>query len=103
MKFGAGEEEVGYGDETEGLGMVTQMGSVKALMADQRTKAELGKAMQVQLNSSGGIKRVLSKDSSSGLQSSLTFTLVQGIDLINPSLNNAQRRRWGKKQMISGS
>jgi U4/U6 small nuclear ribonucleoprotein PRP31 len=97
MKFGEAEEEVGYGDETEGLGMLTQTGSVKALIADNRTKAKLGKAMQARLNSLSGIKTSLSKDSSSGLQSSLAFTPVQGIELINPSLNNAAKEEMAKK------
>jgi len=97
IKFGTAEAEVGYGDETEGLGMLTETGSVKALMADQRTKAKLGKAMQARLNSLSGIKTSLGKDSTSGLQSSLAFTPVQGIELINPSLNNAAKEEMLKK------
>ena len=33
MKFGEQEEEVGFGDETEGLGMLSQSGSFRALAA----------------------------------------------------------------------
>ena len=90
MRFGKAEE-VGHGDEIDGLGILTRTGSVRALMADQRTKAKLGKAMQARLNSSSELKRSLNKDSSCGLQNSLAFTPVQGIELIDPGLNNAAR------------
>lgn len=39
MAFGEAEEEVGYGDETEGLGMaVKQTGKIRAAVADPRNK-----------------------------------------------------------------
>jgi U4/U6 small nuclear ribonucleoprotein PRP31 len=41
MAFGEAEEEIGYGDETEGLGMVTkQSGKIRAAVADQRNKSK---------------------------------------------------------------
>jgi len=90
MKFGEQEEEVGFGDETEGLGMLSQSGSFRALAVDNRTKAKLGKKMQARLGQISGLKTSLGKDSS-GFQSSLSFTPVQGIELVNPSLNDAAR------------
>ena len=90
MKFGEQEEEVGFGDETEGLGMLSQSGSFRALKVDNRTKARIGKKMQARLGQLSGIKTSLGKESS-GLQSSLSFTPLQGIELINPSLNDAAR------------
>lgn len=41
LAFGEAEEEVGYGDETEGLGMSTkQMGKIRASVTDQRSKSK---------------------------------------------------------------
>jgi hypothetical protein len=41
MTFGEQEEEVGYGDETEGLGMAAkQLGKIRATQADQRNKGK---------------------------------------------------------------
>lgn len=41
MAFGEAEEEIDYGDETEGLGMVTkQVGKIRAAVADPRNKGK---------------------------------------------------------------
>ena len=95
MKFGEREEEVGFGDETEGLGMLTQSNSVRALTIDNRTKARIGKKMQARLGQISGIKTSLNKETS-GLQSSLAFTPLQGIELVNPKLNDAVKSELGK-------
>jgi U4/U6 small nuclear ribonucleoprotein PRP31 len=97
LKFGEAEEEIGYGDETEGLGMLTQSGKFGSLTVDKRTKAKLGKKMQARLAQFGGIKTSLGKDTPSGLQSSLAFTPLQGIELVNPSLNDAARESLAKR------
>lgn len=97
MKFGEAEDEIGFGDESEGLGMLTQSGSIRAFAVDNRTKAKLSKKMQTRLAQVSGIKTSLGKDTPSGLQSSLSFTPVQGIELINPSLNDAARETLAKK------
>jgi U4/U6 small nuclear ribonucleoprotein PRP31 len=48
MAFGEAEEEVGYGDETEGLGMAAkQIGKIRASVADKRNK---GKSILFGLN-----------------------------------------------------
>jgi U4/U6 small nuclear ribonucleoprotein PRP31 len=70
--------------------MLSQSGSFRALKVDNRTKARIGKKMQARLGQLSGIKTSLGKESS-GLQSSLSFTPLQGIELINPSLNDAAR------------
>jgi len=98
VKFGEQEEEYGYGDDSEGLGMLTQSGSIRALKVDVRTKAKIGKKMQATLaHYNSGIKSSLGKDAPSGLQSSLSFTPVQGIELVNPSLNDAARQNLLKQ------
>ena len=100
VKFGEQEEEIEFGDESEGLGMLTQSGSIRAFTEDVRTKARIGKKLQAKLavyNSSGGTKTSLGKDTPSGLQSSLAFTPVQGIELVNPSLNDAVRESLVKR------
>jgi U4/U6 small nuclear ribonucleoprotein PRP31 len=89
VKFGEQEEEVGFGDETEGLGMLTQSGNFRALKVDNRTKARIGKKMQSRLGQIGGVRTSLGGKETSGLQSSLSFTPYQGIELVNPSLNDA--------------
>jgi U4/U6 small nuclear ribonucleoprotein PRP31 len=91
VKFGEQEEEVGFGDETEGLGMLTQSGNFRALKVDNRTKAQIGKKMQSRLGQITGFRTSLGGKETSGLQSSLSFTPYQGIELVNPSLNDAAR------------
>jgi U4/U6 small nuclear ribonucleoprotein PRP31 len=97
VKFGEQEEEVEFGDESEGLGMLTQSGSVRAFTVDNRTKARIGKKMHARLGQISGIKTSLGKETPSGLQSSLSFTPLQGIELVNPSLNDAVREELVKK------
>jgi len=92
VKFGEAEAEVDFGDESEGLGMLTQSGSVRAFTVDKRTKAKIGKKTQARLAQISGIKTSIGGKETSGLQSSLTFTPVQGIELVNPSLNQAARQ-----------
>jgi hypothetical protein len=100
MKFEEAEEEVGFGDESEG-GMLTQSGSIRAFTVDNRTKAKVGKKMQARLGQISGLRTSLGKETPSGLQSSLSFTPLQGIELVNPSLNDAvMGRRWLRRLII---
>jgi len=96
MKFEEAEEEVGFGDESEG-GMLTQSGSIRAFTVDNRTKAKVGKKMQARLGQISGLRTSLGKETPSGLQSSLSFTPLQGIELVNPSLNDAVKEEMVKK------
>jgi U4/U6 small nuclear ribonucleoprotein PRP31 len=101
MEFGKEEKEVSYGDDTEGMGMVGSSSSVRAPTIDKRTRARLPKAktkggqltgpaaLLSNLNNGPtlvGQSRLGSLASNvSGMQSSLSFSSVQGIEL--PSLN----------------
>ena len=97
-KFGEAEEEFGFGDEMEGLGMLTQRGGVRAFTVDNRTKAKVGKKMLARLGRISARTRLGDKETPvSGLQSCLAFTPLQGIELVNPRLNDAVREEMLKK------
>ncbi|CAG8647296.1 17579_t:CDS:10 [Acaulospora morrowiae] len=81
MAFGVAEDETGSFDKTKGLGLIGQSsGKIRAAVADPRVKAKAPKRHQF-MGSSGA---------TSGLSSSLAFTPVQGIELINP--DEAQKK-----------
>ncbi|GAA5985806.1 hypothetical protein JCM11641_006213 [Rhodosporidiobolus odoratus] len=85
MKFGEAEEEVGAFDETRGLGMIgSASGRVRASMGESRSKAKLSKSAKGRLAS---IKpaSASSGTATSGLATSLSFTPVQGIELVDPA------------------
>lgn len=114
MTFGSqAEEEVGsYGEESVRMGMAGQnsggAGSVRAIKIDNKTKARMSKGMQARLS---GLQSVVPGSNSrrpggqsatgsavaadlmnSGVASSLSFTPVQGIELVDPS-RLAQKRK----------
>lgn len=89
VEFGKAEEESSAFDETMGLGMVntTASGRVRAVSADAKSKARMSKANKERLAT---LNRPLSlasvpSTSAAGTQSSLSFTPVQGIELVDPS------------------
>ncbi|ANB11781.1 Prp31p [Sugiyamaella lignohabitans] len=97
MAFGKEEEEVGAYDESIGLGMAGTSGSsgqVRSLAVDSKTRAKISKGMQSRLNNvtqgkpqggmSSSLHRLKSVSQQSGLASSLSFTPVQGIELVDP-------------------
>ncbi len=123
MAFGKEEKEVGYGlgDETSGLGMIGSAsdGKVRALTVDQRTRAKLS----AKNKGWGGLASVAGAASSlrgvgnaagsldlhgrglrasgvgttvgqGGTMSSLAFTPVQGLELVDPSV----RAELGRKR-----
>ncbi|KAG0170756.1 U4/U6-U5 snRNP complex subunit prp31 [Apophysomyces sp. BC1034] len=93
MAFGEQEEEVVFGDETEGLGMaVRQTGKIRASVADARNKVKAPK--QKSYNTSG---------TTSGLASSLSFTPVQGIELIDPTAAAARAKQANEKYFGDGA
>ncbi|CAO3621879.1 unnamed protein product [Cunninghamella blakesleeana] len=95
MTFGEAEEEVGYGDETEGLGMAAkQLGKIRASQIDQRTKVKAPKLKS--FNNSSGIQ-------TSGLASSLSFTPVQGIELIDPTAAAERVKKANEKYFGDGA
>ncbi|KAL7268596.1 U4/U6-U5 snRNP complex subunit prp31 [Rhizina undulata] len=120
MAFGKQEEEVGYGsgDSTRGLGMIGQQqnGRIRALQVDQRTRAKLGKSnagwggatpaggAQSLFRGAGsatsvpglaalGGRNSLVGAGGSGIASSLAFTPVQGIELIDPKVAAERKRK----------
>lgn len=119
MAFGKAEAEVGYGtsDSTKGLGMIgqEQTGRIRALQIDQRTRAKLGKnklgwgtpgtstgmggtssVFRGFAGNSGvttlGNKGLLSQGVG-GTVSSLNFTPVQGIELVDPKAVADRKRK----------
>ncbi|WFD33347.1 U4/U6-U5 snRNP complex subunit prp31 [Malassezia cuniculi] len=89
VEFGKAEEEASAFDETMGLGMVNTKasGRIRAVTADAKSKARMSKANKERLAT---LNRPLSlpsvpSSSTSGIQSSLSFTPVQGIELVDPS------------------
>lgn len=111
MTFGSQRNDnmEAYGEEdTAGRGMIGQgssssnAGSVRAVKIDNKTRARISKGMQARLNGlqsviPGGAKKTshaaVSADfMNSGVASSLSFTPVQGIELVDPS-RLAQKRK----------
>ncbi|KAI7902736.1 uncharacterized protein BX663DRAFT_510302 [Cokeromyces recurvatus] len=91
LAFGEPEEEVGYGDETEGLGMAAkQIGKIRASVADQRNKIKAPKLKSFTSRISG--------TATSGLASSLAFTPAQSMELIDPTaaIEQAKEKRTEK-------
>jgi U4/U6 small nuclear ribonucleoprotein PRP31 len=117
------ETGYGAGDSTRGLGMIgqEQTGRIRALQVDQRTRAKLGKYNPGWGTSNpaagtqsriGGAQSILGSRSSagpglaalggrstfggvgpSGTASSLAFTPVQGIELIDPKVAAERKRK----------
>ena len=113
MAFGKEEEEVGYGtgEGTKGMGMIGQQneGHIRALQVDQRTKARLSKknpgwggatpvggaASSLRgfgqgVGTGSGLAKhglrthgVGSEAGAAGTQSSISFTPVQGLELVD--------------------
>ncbi|TVY16835.1 U4/U6 small nuclear ribonucleoprotein Prp31 [Lachnellula arida] len=133
MIFGKEEKEVGYGmgDGTKGLGMIGQAneGRIRNLQVDQRTKAKLsaknkgwggatpvggsasslrgfgqGPGSGIDLRGKGlRASGVGSAGAGSGTASSIAFTPVQGLELVDPKMQaemsrkrKAEEDRWFK-------
>ncbi|GAO18173.1 uncharacterized protein UV8b_01246 [Ustilaginoidea virens] len=138
MAFGKEEKEVGYGtgDNTVGLGMVGQQndGRIRNIQIDQRTRARLsaknkgwGGASTVggAASSIGGFGQTPGSmdlrgkglrasgvgstvGSATGIASSLAFTPVQGLELVDPKVQaelskkrKAEEDRWFKGGMFT--
>jgi len=121
MAFGKEEAEVGYGagEGTRGLGMIGQAndGRVRALQVDQRTKAKLSKknpgwgggatpvggmASSLRGFGQGGAASVLRGHGlrssgvgggAAGTASSIAFTPVQGLELVDPKVREEMSRK----------
>ncbi|KAI8066809.1 hypothetical protein BC940DRAFT_239600, partial [Gongronella butleri] len=98
MAFGEAEEEVGFGDESEGLGMTTkQAGKIRAAAIDRRTKGKfpMDPFKQPKLKSYGS--------HTSGLATSLAFTPVQGIELADPTAAAERVKKANEKYFGDGA
>jgi len=122
MTFGKEEAEVGFGDESKGLGMIGQVqdGRVRALAIDQRTKAKLGKkSAGWGANTPGGSGLASSLrgfgqgaagnsttlqghglrvagvggGAGAGTSSVIAFTPFQGLELVNPKAKAEMERK----------
>lgn len=105
MEFGKQEEEAFGYDESVGLGMINSnsSGKVRAQGAEERSKGKISKANKNRLaalrgSSGGGVD---------GTQSSLSFTPVQGIELVDPSKRKTggegggEGEKWFKQGQFS--
>lgn len=114
MAFGKAEDEVGFGtgESTQGLGMIGQQdsGKIRATKVDQRTRARLSKnnpgwgtpaaggasVINPFKSNAGGLSTFGSRGGlagTSGTASSLSFTPVQGIELIDPKVKSEMARK----------
>lgn len=121
MAFGKEEKEVGYAETTKGLGMIGQAneGRIRNQQIDQRTKAKLSKnnkgwggatpvgsgtASSLRgFGQSGGNATMLRAQpglrtsgvgvGTSGLASSIAFTPVQGLELVDPKMQAERKRK----------
>lgn len=103
MEFGKQEEEaMGY-DESVGLGMIhsSASGRIRAQGAEDRSKSRMSKANKNRLaalktaSGAGGMSSVLRGGLVDGTASSLSFTPVQGIELVDPSRQSTAGRAQG--------
>ncbi|KAL6717841.1 U4/U6-U5 snRNP complex subunit prp31 [Lecanora helva] len=114
MAFGKEEKEVGYADSTKGMGMIGQAneGRIRSQQIDQRTKAKLSKnnkgwgtatpmgsgtASSLRgFGQSGGNLGLRSSGvgaGTSGTASSIAFTPVQGLELVDPKMQAERKRK----------
>jgi U4/U6 small nuclear ribonucleoprotein PRP31 len=81
--FNIAEDEIGY--EGEGLGLLGKnagSGAANGKLRFQEKKTKIGKYMQKGYKGGAGSGLI---DSGNGMQSSLAFTPIQGIELVNPN------------------
>ncbi|PWN92876.1 Nop domain-containing protein [Acaromyces ingoldii] len=117
VKFGEAEEESGAFDEVIGLGMAgssSNTGRIRAQAGEARSKAKMSKRNQTRLDQlrggggAGGLRLPDAAggadDTSSGTASSLAFTPVQGIELVDPSRQKKVQEanaKWFQQGMFS--
>lgn len=115
MVFGKEEKEVSYGDSTKGLGMIgaTDTGRLRAQQIDNRTRAKLSKKNpgwggETALGAASSLKgfgqggtattlrahglRTAGVGSGAGT-SSIAFTPVQGLELVDPKVRDEMNRK----------
>lgn len=93
LRFGEIEEEVGSFDETKGLGMLgSSSGRVRVNQGESRTKAKMSKANKNRLAALRSTPGSGSSLNTSGTSSSLVFTPVQGLELVDPAAQRAKQQ-----------
>lgn len=122
MAFGKEEREVGFGEDTVGLGMIGQQndGRIRGTQVDRRTMAKLskknpgwgGSGLQSSLNTGGANTslrtfgtggnatslraqglRTSGIGQGAGTASSIAFTPVQGLELVDPKVQAELKRK----------
>lgn len=117
MAFGKEEKEVGYGDSTKGMGMIgaTDTGRLRAQQIDPKTRAKLSKKTpgwggDTTLGAASSLKGFGAGGTATSLRaqglrtngvglggagtSSIAFTPVQGLELVDPrAREDAKRKR----------
>ncbi|KAF3932264.1 hypothetical protein ABW19_dt0203038 [Dactylella cylindrospora] len=114
MVFAEAEKEISYGDSTKGMGMMGMQdsGKIRATKIDPRTRAKLSKnnlgwgtpagGHQSVVNpfkntpGAGGMMSTFGARSTAGVSgtaSSLAFTPVQGIELVDPKVKQEMERK----------
>ncbi|SNX81680.1 related to U4/U6 snRNP-associated 61 kDa protein [Melanopsichium pennsylvanicum] len=115
MEFGKQEEEAFGYDESVGLGMINSSasGKIRAQTAEERSKGKISKANKNRLAalrgaSMGGTSSVVGGKGGSmmdGTATSLSFTPVQGIELVDPSSRGKKKQeeeaKWFKQGQFS--
>lgn len=89
MAFGQQEVEHGFGDSVIGMGMIGKDGGgkLKAVQADKRVKGKLN----LTAGSLSKKHKAIHEHATSGFQTNLAFTPVQGIELANPDLEKKSK------------
>jgi U4/U6 small nuclear ribonucleoprotein PRP31 len=117
MAFGKEEKEVGYGDSTKGMGMIgaTDTGRLRAQQIDPKTRAKLSKknpgwGTDTSLGAASSLKGFGAGGTATSLRaqglrtggvglgggagtSSIAFTPVQGLELIDPKARDEANRK----------
>ncbi|PWZ02655.1 Nop domain-containing protein [Testicularia cyperi] len=114
VEFGKEEEEAFGYDESVGLGMInsSSSGKIRAQVAEERSKGKMSKANKNRLAALRGASSSLlgggsttSLSAADGTASSLSFTPVQGIELVDPSRRNQASQdanaKWFKEGQFS--
>ncbi|KAF1941824.1 Nop domain-containing protein [Clathrospora elynae] len=116
MAFGKEEKEVGYGDSTKGMGMIgaTDTGRLRAQQIDPKTRAKLSKknpgwGTDTTLGAASSLKGFGAGGTATSLRaqglrtggvglggtgtSSIAFTPVQGLELVDPRAREEMKRK----------
>ncbi|OAV88633.1 hypothetical protein PTTG_08470 [Puccinia triticina 1-1 BBBD Race 1] len=95
LRFGEAEEEIGSFDETKGLGMLggNATGKVRLNAGESRSRAKLSKANKNRLSALRSSAASSGQSAlTSGTSSSLVFTPVQGLELVDPAAQRARQQ-----------